>query len=145
MEKSKNQLSYTQVAWVAGFFDGEGTVTCTNGHGEGVMSCAVVNTNYLSVDRLYDWFGGRVHIRGREGNLNWRPIKRWIVSSRQALHFALIIQSYTFVKTEQLNLLIEFYAGKLTAKESWYLSVRETRRRKRIFLKLHELNRRGVK
>lgn len=142
MAKSKKQLTYAQVGWAAGFFDGEGTVSATKGGGEGVMVCAVCNTHFPSIDRLRNWFGGRVYVTCGGGNQ--RPVKRWVISSRQAVRFALIIQPYTFLKAKQLALLLEFHLQKHQGKESWYLSTREVNRRQLIFKKLHDLNKRGV-
>lgn len=110
---SRPPLLSVSVAWAAGLFDGEGSVTIqwsssprARFGGNHVLRCAVGMTHQGAVDRLAFMFGGRVNpCKGRvDSQVSWR----WAVSSRLALGFLVLVEPFLVVKVEQARLGIRF-------------------------------------
>lgn len=102
------------LAWAAGFFDGEG---CVRIQKESVqrrlnlhylLQVIVVNTDPAPLDALSEWFGGNVHRRDRtDGH---KTLWWWELGSAAAERFLRAIRPYSIVKCEQIDLALEFRA-----------------------------------
>ncbi len=106
-------LPAAELAWSAGFFDGEGHVGVRykkrpgNNHPWFMLSVVVTNTHLGSLERLKNLFGfGTIHkkklIDGR------RQTYVWILSDRQAEMFLLSVQPYSVVKSEHIKAALEY-------------------------------------
>ena len=134
MFKVKN----TKLAYLAGFFDGEGCISITKGKNhlgniQYSLRVIVSNTNDY-VLQLYKFsFGERIQKR-KHNKPEWRDCYAWELSSNRAYDFLKCVYPYLALKKPQADLAFEFqknqsnYAGsnlKLNDKE---LSIREAQR-----------------
>jgi hypothetical protein len=101
----------TEIAWAAGFFDGEGTVRISS------------NRNYLAVQqnkpepllKLQTIFGGNVHgpyTRTRKAfpNKPQNPYWVWQINGAAAADCAELLLRYSVCKAEKLTELLGHYA-----------------------------------
>jgi hypothetical protein len=95
------------LAYIAGFFDGEGSVFLQT-HGSVEVRIAQVDRRPL--DLVVEHFGGRVgklsERPGRTPCFQWR-ISRW----PDALVFLRAIRPWSIVKAEKIDLVLAFYDG----------------------------------
>lgn len=134
MLKSKS----TRLAYLAGFFDGEGCIAIVKGKNhlgnvQYSLRAIVSNTNDY-VLHLYKFsFGGRIQKR-KYKKPEWRDCYAWELSSTRAYDFLKCVYPYLMLKKAQADLAFEFqenqskYDGsnlKLSDKE---LSMREAQR-----------------
>lgn len=83
-----------EIAWAAGFFEGEGSVGLYQwrSHGRlngGLVTAKVTQVQKQPLDRLVSFFGGRQHrwVRRRDGRGYWQ----WQISGARAVGFLLTI------------------------------------------------------
>ena len=107
-------MSTTQIAWAAGFFDGEGCVfiqAARNGKyiHQGLL-VVVTSTTPAPLRRLYELFGGSVSkpYIGRSGA---RPARRWLVTGRLALAALKSMLPYLTVKRLQAKIALRYPIG----------------------------------
>lgn len=97
------------VAWAAGFFDGEGSVTIRrNARTEQhwlYMQATQIRPEPLI--RLRDLFGGTVHYKA-PGERNWAPLYVWNCSCRKAAAALAEMAPYLTVKHAHADLAAEF-------------------------------------
>ena len=115
--KSKAQLSI-ELAYVAGFFDGEGCVRIQVEKREGTrklqtsLVVSATNTEIAPIQFLAKRFPGYkgkcVRIKGWL-NANERIQYEWRMRGLAALHFCEAILPYSLIKKAQLEIAIEFY------------------------------------
>jgi hypothetical protein len=134
MFKVKN----TMLAYLAGFFDGEGCISITKGknHLGNVqygLRVIVSNTNDYVLQMYKFSFGGRIQKR-KYKKPEWRDCFAWELSSTRAYDFLKCVYPYLILKKAQADLAFDFqenqstYDGsnrKLSDKE---LSIREAQR-----------------
>lgn len=96
------------LAWMAGFVDGEGTITiCSVAKNKTfVPKLAVSNTNYDSIKIFEDNFGGKVRLRKWE-NKKWKPCYEWSLTSRAACKAIEQLQPYLKIKNRQAEIVLE--------------------------------------
>lgn len=99
------------LAYAAGFFDGEGSVsimksiaTKTTSHLRMVVQ--IGNTNLDVLEYLQIMFGGWIHTRVREGNRKTQYVL--LLHSRQAESMLKQIKPYVKVKVKQIDLALDF-------------------------------------
>lgn len=85
-----------QIAWAAGFIEGEGSFACNAR--TTVISVSQVNREPL--DRLLAWFGGRIVPRP-PSNLGKSPIWEWKCSGSRARGVAMTLYSMMSVRRKQ--------------------------------------------
>jgi len=73
-------ITTTQIAWAAGFLEGEGSFDCANGTPR--VSAAQVQREPL--DRLSAMFGGRIWSKPPSG-FSAQPIWTWVLPSRRSV------------------------------------------------------------
>ena len=106
----------TDIAWLAGFFDGEGCISF-NSHlvsGRGrrwVLKLVLANTHWPSVKRAAAMFPGLgcVHARMYRGK-KWKPLLLWSVSSVQAELVLSALMPYLVAKRDEAELALEAVA-----------------------------------
>ena len=109
-------LTDTELAWLAGFWDGEGTISLYNSPCKGrnriQQNMCICNTHVLSMERvmqLLKTLGVTYYVHDAGGNEKHKP--RTIVEVRRlvSVHtLALAIQPFLFTKSEQCTLLLRF-------------------------------------
>ena len=111
--------SQADLAWAAGFFDGEGSVCITKHtttmsgrqYTQLALAVSVVNTHEASIRLLQVWFGGQVY-RRTMNHLGKRLIWCWKIQSQQALRFLEAIKPYLKVKATHAIYAIAFQHSK---------------------------------
>jgi hypothetical protein len=87
-------MTREQIAWAAGFFEGEGTVglrTKVGGRGW-ELSVEVTQIDHQPLDLLHTLWGGSVY--RYKGSIRQRPFGRWSVGACAAARFLTNIQSF---------------------------------------------------
>jgi len=109
--------SACDLAWAAGFFDGEGSVSIplvhpkTRGKAYRQMQLQVTCTNTYpqALKRFQEWFGGRVTTvhRGAKDHPR-KPCYKWAMEANGAASFLNAVRPYLKVKHEQADLALRF-------------------------------------
>ena len=110
------ELKVETLAYVAGLFDGEGSIVigCSLGRTNRKNPCYFLQVGITNTDReLIDWlhrtFGGHVSDNSHSPSRSkQRPCWAWRVTSRQAHGFLKKILPYLRTKKTQANIAIEF-------------------------------------
>jgi hypothetical protein len=100
-------LKDTEKAYIAGLFDGEGTIGIwPNSERKYGCRVAIYNTHKEVMDWLSMKMGGAVDVQSKDK----RPCYRWQISHRQSIRvFIKAVQPYTIIKAAQLRLMLEFF------------------------------------
>jgi hypothetical protein len=131
-------MSDCEVAWAAGFLDGEGCFSILPG--EGYLYCTITagQTNKDPLRMLFALFGGGVTTIKRVAG--HKQVYIWRVTGRTAADAARRLLPYLIVKHEQADILIEF--GKTISNGSRLTSVAQNKRLE-LKTRITELNQRG--
>lgn len=113
---SDKRLQLVEAAYVAGFFDGEGTLTIAResrkGNRSGVryFACMMAaNTDYAGLEHLQRLCGnGRIDCSVAAKGRNQKPVYRLWFSPNQARHVLPQIEPYLCIKRAQAAILMEF-------------------------------------
>ncbi len=116
--KGKNTIT-TEIAYIAGFFDGEGCVRIkkSNQGGNSYHIIAhITNTDELVLGIVQNLFGGNTRVQEKGKN---KTVYNWYITSSEANDFLKTIEPFLNIKQEQAMLAIDFHAKKekLTPKE----------------------------
>ena len=111
------KLSKTELAYMAGFFDGGGCVgiykskRCYKGKQKEslVLQCYISQTNPSILERFRDAFGGSIRAETRHLKPNWRVSWTWHIASVKARSFLETIEPYLVLKYEEVELAIRFH------------------------------------
>jgi len=112
----QNTLPNEHLAYIAGFFDGEGCVRINKTLSSNKklrsnpaysLTCSVSNTNPFVLEYLCDCFGGSVHLLNR-GNEKRRPIWEWRIYGNAASSFLCQIVSFLKLKDKEAKIAITF-------------------------------------
>lgn len=104
-------MKKTDLAYMAGFFDGEGWITIS----EKDLRCGVAQANEWIINLFKFRFGGRIYTRdpkNHKGHLGKRFIWDWRIDSRQAALFLEAIKPYLILKLAEAQIAIEYQANK---------------------------------
>lgn len=105
------ELDELELAYIAGFFDGEGTITIHHRNASTKKNwyrvCASVsNTDNTLLELLRDSFGGYISMLRRNGNR--KDIYQWHITSTGAVVFISAIKPYLRQKLDQADVALEF-------------------------------------
>lgn len=134
------------LAWAAGFIDGEGCLLIQSAKRNGVryywimVSAPQVNPEPLI--KLQTIFGGAIHHRAARP-AKWADIYEWHIGNRQAASMLHRVLPYLLVKRGQADLLLTFDAL-LLRKGKRALTVPEIARRAALADAVKALNRKGI-
>ena len=131
VKKGRNTIT-TDVAYIAGFFDGEGCIRikrASQGGGSYYVWVAITNSNKEILDYVETIFGGQV--RKAEKTVN-KVIYHYLITSSEAVDMLKVLLSFLKEKRQQAELAIMFHKEKETLtledKKSCYLKMRELKK-----------------
>lgn len=117
-----DKIPKTTLAYIAGFFDGEGSITIHRNRKNApnyTMQCGVWQMDKNPLDYIAFYFGGNVYKKykdlNRKGNM-WV----WAATTRNALVFLKAIEPYLIVKKAQAKLAIEFQHSMVTRRAGFH-------------------------
>jgi len=130
-------MDNVRVAYLAGFFDGEGSISI-NVNRKLVrwslrMTCHQVNPAPLRL--LADAFGGSIHLTPRIGNQ--RPIYEWVAGGKMAAAAIRVLRPYLTVKADEADVALEFHA--LMKADRSKLTSGEEEQREALYQRLRDL------
>ncbi len=133
--------------YLAGFFDGEGSITVCGGKTKYSLRVICANMVKEAVEPFHEKFGGGMYLIKHKNNPNWKDCWRWQCNSRQAEVCIRAMLPHLRVKRRAAELALELYSlmpntGKGCYKPRVTPEVRA--KRDRVVSLLHEVNRRGV-
>jgi hypothetical protein len=114
------ELPDTDCAWLAGFFDGEGSVGLYRKFKEGKFYAvstrvAVAQTDRTSLDRFFNLFGGSLTLIDRPDRRTVRHTQYWswtCDSTASANLFLPTIRKFLVVKAEEVDVVMEFLSNR---------------------------------
>lgn len=115
-----------QVAWAAGFLDGEGYIALTR-EGKPVIEVSQIKREPL--DRLKGLFGGSICTMGRPTKAG-NPIFRWRMTDTPALLALVEMQPLLVVKREIADGILQQWGGEGFGYDERGLKARRARRQK---------------
>ena len=95
------------LAWAAGFFDGEGCVILRKVKNTYAVRIAVSQVNPTPIKRFKDMFGGHISYQ-KSKNPNWSAQWKWEQDSKSASETLRLLQPYLCVKHDVVALALEF-------------------------------------
>jgi hypothetical protein len=127
MERNKfyMNLSVTDIAYIAGLFDGEGCVTCKEKptkrkdrnnkvYNQWYIRCELTMTDKMTVEWLHKTLGfGWCKEKKYNNKPKYKKQWRWACGYRDALLFAKIVWPYAQVKLHKLEQIIDHYEPNL--------------------------------
>jgi len=147
------QFSPTDLAYLAGIVDGEGTVTVlvnynakTGGQGA-TCKIMVPNTYEPLIVWLADTFGGRISRYGKIRSAKHKQLYMWYVSATRSAQLLELILPYLKIKRRQAEIVIAVHKlrGKpMAGKQGKVLSKENFEARQPLIAELRVLNKRGV-
>jgi len=107
----------TDMAYIAGFFDGEGSIFVSKSKKQYFLTVSISNTNLLVLESIQRIIGGGIS-KSPDNRENSSQLFRLRLYCNEAKKFLERILSYLKIKKEQAKLAIEFQSkmemGKLT-------------------------------
>ena len=98
-------LTKTEVAYFAGYFDGEGCVYFNRYS----LTVAINSCCPRSINRLAEAFGGKTSDGSYKDRPNARDYSRWALYGKDALRFLHLIFPYSVEKRPQIKLALTYY------------------------------------
>ena len=140
-------MKEVDLAWAAGFFDGEGCVHLTRRQRkkskniEYELRLSIAQAVKLPLEKWEILFGGQITIINPKNEINKFFI--WQVSSLDTLKILKLLEPYLILKKEQANVALEFeklYIGKGNRNK---LTEENINKRQALYLRLKELKHKG--
>lgn len=108
-------LNTTDIAYFAGYFDGEGCIVVTTVHPERAkqsyrLDVSVTGIVKAPIERFHQAFGGTLvpYPGYSNSSTTRRPIFRWAVQGKDAIQFLSYVLPYLVVKREQALVALTF-------------------------------------
>lgn len=107
----------TELAWLAGFFDGEGCVSIfkiprlEGKYIEYKMTVSISQKDKRPLEAIRGWFGGNVTLNQSSG------VWKWTRSAQQARIFLEAVRPYLKLKHEQVDVALAFQERKKESKK----------------------------
>lgn len=120
----------TKIAYIAGFFDGEGCIRLKNANH---VIAHITNSNQKILMEVQDLFGGQIRTQERTPN---KTIFNWYITSSEAVDFLTVLAPFLKEKGPQAMLAIKFHEQKsnLTKeeKESYARVITEMKKQQEV-------------
>ena len=134
----------TDVAYLAGLIDGEGTISCSiTKTSRGFLALhkqlSIFNTNISLISWITNRFGGVVHSRKRKEEWKQEHQVKW--SAEDAVTILGLVLPYLVIKSEQAEIFIALH----NTKSIQGVSLETQVYRQKLVDRLQELNKRGEK
>ena len=146
------EIDELDLAYIAGFFDGEGTITIHHRNSLDKINwyrvCASIsNTDISLLEYLKDLFGGHISTRIYGGNR--KDMYQWQVTSKDAVRFISVISPYLRQKSTQAEVSLEFedtiHRGNVSGRPTKLrYTDTEVEYREHLCGVMRELNHRGI-
>lgn len=117
-----NTLAPEILAYAAGFFDGEGSISLIPYHRTGKnrkhnktyyrLDVVLSNTYFPAIVWLKNNFGGYIFVYNNKQKKNSSPIARWKISSKNAIRFLEMVLPYLQQKKREAEIAFAFYSYK---------------------------------
>lgn len=111
-------ISDNEAAYLAGFFDGEGSVCITRNmtaarakNPSHILKVSIGNTDPRVIKWIQDHFGGTIHFRVLKKK-NWRNFAQWSQVATGATNFLKRIQPFVRMKADQIDSAVAFQESK---------------------------------
>lgn len=101
-------ISVEESAYLAGFFDGEGSISMGRRGQNRSMFLRVSNTNINSLHRLQRAFGGKIYPENKGDMSRRRPIWKWYCASDAAVIALQAMLPFLGIKKEKALLALAF-------------------------------------
>ena len=112
-DESDVEMKKTDLAYMAGFFDGEGCVCISNASRDGLkVTVDIYQCNEWIVRWFQFSFGGSVSLR-KARQRGWKPQWRWSIANRKVLPFLKAIRPYLILKKAEADLAIKFQEARV--------------------------------
>lgn len=99
------------LSWMAGFVDGEGTITISTvaKSKKYVPKLAVANTNYDAIEQFTKVFGGKVRLKVWKGDekSNWKPCYEWSITFSKATKAIRLLEPFLKIKNKQADIVLQ--------------------------------------
>jgi hypothetical protein len=147
-----NLLSATQAAYIAGIFDGEGTITINRTKQEQyhnwsyTPNCFVTNTN----EELLHWLRnstrvGRISESDRYRKENHKRAYRWKLYTKEVRQLLEAIQPFLVIKKRQAEIILEFLPTmRYNANQFHPYTEQELEKKLELYYEIANLNQRGL-
>ncbi len=117
-------MTDTELAYIAGIFDGEGCINLSSNKGFAYVRVIVANTDYRIIQHFSSSFGGAV-IKLKKVNEKWKDSWQWVLSWTAAVDFLEEIYPWLIIKRHQAEAVFAFDAIRLKTKRKNDDPVRE--------------------
>jgi hypothetical protein len=138
-------LPLTDVIYLAGYFDGEGCVRIKNEGNYYFIRVAIAGIDPRPLKQAKKMFGGSLRLRYPK---HGRPTWYWELGHNKAHNFLLTIFPYLIVKSEEVQVALEFHkkhkklGTRGRGKGRKAITKKESQDRKRYQIKITELKQR---
>ena len=103
----EKEMTNEELAWAAGFFDGEGCVMIVKKRSAHAIRLAVCQVNPTPINLFKKFFGGHT-LYSTPKNKNWHPQWKWEQDSKSAYETLTKLLPYLIVKKDAVELALEF-------------------------------------
>jgi hypothetical protein len=129
--KGRNTIT-TEIAYIAGLFDGEGCVRIKHANQGGnsyYVIAHITNTNREMLEKVELYFGGNTRIQEKGRN---KIVYNWSLSSSEAVDFLKTLSPFLIEKLEQAKVAIYFHERKeklsISQKVEFYQKMRDLKK-----------------
>lgn len=131
IQRGRNTIT-TDIAYIAGFFDGEGCIRikrASQGGNSYYIWVSITNSNKGILDMVASIFGGNVRQAERSTN---KTIYHYLITSSEAIDMLKVLKSFLREKLRQAELAIFFHENKENfspeRKEECYQKMRDLKK-----------------
>ncbi len=132
--------------YIAGFLDGEGWFSIKKSAGKISPSYQITvgasNTDITVIKMIMSLYGGSINIR-KKRKINWKNEFSYSIHCREAEKLIISVLPYLIIKKERAAICLELMNG-IVQSHGIKLSDDVINYREKLFLKIKELNKKGV-
>ena len=95
------------VAYIAGLFDGEGSVYINKVGSSYTIILSIAMNDSKAPEKCKQIFGGKIYTKKQRGA--YPPLTQWMLTGKHAAYFLKTIQPFLLTKAESTRIVLEFY------------------------------------